>query len=240
MTPLIVSKESKSRSTVLWKDPHSPSWVADVFRLWKETARPYPTSDYTVFKNGSRSIVARWKSSDGPVIIKHYKTPGLRRRVRFAFSKSRCMQNWHMSELCHSLGLAVPKFIFVAEERWVGLPGRSLSIMEYIKGIPLHLWATNESRTATEIREVAVNLAKEIDRLSNAMITHGDCKASNIIVTGDHQPYFVDLDGAIQHRSRSAFRKAYFRDARRFRANWLQDDTGELFSNVFSDHPLHS
>ena len=145
-----------------------------------------------------------------------------------------------MSELFHSLGLAAPKFIFVAEERWVGLPGHSLSIMEYIKGIPLHLWATNESRTATEIREVAVKLAKEIDRLSNAMITHGDCKASNIIVTGDHQPYFVDLDGAIQHRSRSAFRKAYFRDARRFRANWLQDDTGELFSNVFSDHPLHS
>ena len=92
VTPLIVSKESKSRSTVLWKDPHSPSWVADVFRLWKETARPYPTSDYTVFKNGSRSIVARWKSSDGPVIIKHYKTPGLRRRVRFAFSKSRCIE----------------------------------------------------------------------------------------------------------------------------------------------------
>ena len=88
--------------------------------------------------------------------------------------------------------------------------------------------------------EVAVKLAKEIDRLSTAMITHGDCKASNIIVTGDHQPYFVDLDGAIQHRSRSAFRKAYFRDARRFRANWLQNDTGELFSNVFSDHPLHS
>ena len=145
-----------------------------------------------------------------------------------------------MSELCHSLGLAVPKFIFVAEDRWVGLPGRSLSIMEYINGTPLHLWATSESRTSTEIREVAAQLAKEIERLSTAMITHGDCKASNIIVTGDHQPYFVDLDGAIQHRSRSAFRKAYFKDARRFRANWLRDDTGELFSNVFSDHPLQS
>ena len=145
-----------------------------------------------------------------------------------------------MSELCHSLGLAVPKFIFVAEERWVGLPGRSLSIMEYINGTPLHLWATSESRTSTEIRVVAAQLAKEIERLSTAMITHGDCKTSNIIVTSDHQPYFVDLDGAIQHRSRGAFRKAYLRDARRFRANWLEDDTGRLFSNVFSDHPLHS
>ncbi|MGA0409276.1 MAG: lipopolysaccharide kinase InaA family protein, partial [Limisphaerales bacterium] len=117
------------------------------------------------------------------------------------------MQNWRMSELCHSLGLAVPKFIFVAEERWAGLPGRSLSIMEYIEGIPLHLWATSESRTPAEIRVVAAQLAKEIDRLSTAMITHGDCKASNIIVTADQKPYFVDLDGAIQHRSRSAFRK---------------------------------
>ena len=150
------------------------------------------------------------------------------------------MQNWRMSELCHSLGLAVPKFIFVAEERWVGLPGRSLSIMEYIEGIPLHLWATSESRTPAEIRVVAAQLAKEIDRLSTAMITHGDCKASNIIVTADQKPYFVDLDGAIQHRNRSAFRKAYLRDARRFRANWLEDDTGGLFSNVFSDQPLHS
>ena len=145
-----------------------------------------------------------------------------------------------MSELCHSLGVAVPKFIFVSEERWVGLPGRSLSIMDYINGTPLHLWATSESRTSAEIREVAAKLAKEIDRLSTALITHGDCKASNIIVTGDHQPYFVDLDSAIQHRSRGAFRKAYLRDARRFRANWLEDDTGGLFSNVFSDHPLRS
>ena len=75
-----------------------------------------------------------------------------------------------MSELCHSLGLAALNHL-AAEERWVGPPGRSLSIMEYIKGIPLHLWATSESRTATEIRELAVKLAKEIDRLQLRSLT---------------------------------------------------------------------
>jgi tRNA A-37 threonylcarbamoyl transferase component Bud32 len=216
-----------------WKEPAIAASLDKVFNLWKEKAEPYATSDYTVMKEGSRSMVAKWQSHEGLWIIKDYKTPGLRRRARFALSQSRCLQSWNMSRLCHTMGIAAAKIILVAEERLAGLPGRSLAIMEYVQGTPLNQLVANQSLSLTDLRQLASRLAEQVNQLSSSMITHGDFKASNIIVDSNLKPHLIDLDGAILHRSKRNFWKAYRRDGARFRANWSNEDLVCVFAEVF-------
>jgi RIO-like serine/threonine protein kinase len=63
------------------------------------------------------------------------------------------------------------------------------------------------------------------------MISHGDFKAANFIVSGD-KLFVIDLDGMRKHSFRWRFRKAFKRDCERLMKNWT--DLPEL-DKMFCD-----
>jgi serine/threonine-protein kinase RIO1 len=66
---------------------------------------------------------------------------------------------------------------------------------------------------------VAERIVALIERLRASKLSHGDMKATNILITAD-QPTFIDLDAMHKHPNAAAASRALQRDLRRFMQNW--------------------
>ena len=70
--------------------------------------------------------------------------------------------------------------------------------------------------------------------LARHNISHGDMKATNILIDGD-KAVLVDLDALKQHRFSWAFRRAFQKDIARFLRNWDDEPKiQELFKERLS------
>jgi len=72
-------------------------------------------------------------------------------------------------------------------------------------------------------------IAQLLHKLQQQQISHGDLKASNILIA-DKEAMLIDLDAMRQHADTAVFEKAWSWDIKRFMQNW-DDDKGlhELF-----------
>ena len=66
------------------------------------------------------------------------------------------------------------------------------------------------------------------ERMCQGSISHGDMKATNLIVCGERL-LVIDLDALAHHRSKRRFLKQYRRDLQRFMDNW-QGNTWQHFA----------
>jgi len=68
-------------------------------------------------------------------------------------------------------------------------------------------------------------------RLNELNISHGDMKASNIIINND-EPCLMDLDSMRKHRLNYILQRRQQKDRARFLRNWKHDkDAMTLFSD---------
>jgi tRNA A-37 threonylcarbamoyl transferase component Bud32 len=77
-------------------------------------------------------------------------------------------------------------------------------------------------------------------RLYLLQISHGDMKASNIMIV-DEKPLLIDLDSMQQHRFGLIAKHQHARDLRRFMRNWQHDEAlsnafKKVFKVVYADH----
>ena len=63
------------------------------------------------------------------------------------------------------------------------------------------------------------SIVMQIKKMFSAKITHGDMKATNIILHNE-QAVFVDLDSVRLHYKMSKFNQAKSKDIKRFMKNW--------------------
>ena len=74
--------------------------------------------------------------------------------------------------------------------------------------------------------------------LEKCKITHGDCKATNFIIS-DNQVFIIDLDAMREHKSPKTFKKYFRKDLKRWMANWKEfPDTMKLFEEKFQQADL--
>ena len=71
--------------------------------------------------------------------------------------------------------------------------------------------------------------------MSRHRITHGDLKATNILIDEDANPHFIDIDASQIHRSKASYLKARQKDEARFQKNWVDDPNArKIFQTIFS------
>lgn len=85
-------------------------------------------------------------------------------------------------------------FTFI--EQGIKVQGRSLPIlkMEWIEGLPLHVYVENNLREAGKLTRLRNSFRKLICNLRQAKTAHGDLQHGNILVRSD-QLFLVDYDG---------------------------------------------
>lgn len=172
-----------------------------------------------LLKNGNTASVALTTLDDRPVVIKRYNLrPGLRHLLSRAWRPSRAVRAWQNAERLGRFGVATPAGIAAWEERRGWLRGRAFLLTEYVDGMDLAAWVRLHG-----VADMPAWLARDLRLLFEALwclgLSHGDLKASNLIVSGERL-WLLDLDSMRRHRSEVALKRAIARDRRRLLGNW--------------------
>jgi Ser/Thr protein kinase RdoA (MazF antagonist) len=101
-------------------------------------------------------------------------------------------------------------------------------------------WFRDPNVSIEEKRFMVEQIARIIRGMQRHRISHGDLKASNILIADD-KAMVIDLDATRHHKTDFAFRRAWARDIRRFLQNWEDDEElCGLFVKSLKSHGVES
>jgi len=170
-------------------------------------------------KSGATCTVAASEVESLPVVIKRYNLKHWRHALSRVWRPSRAWHSWREAHRLAFYGIATPPPLAVLEERWGPLRGRAFLVTGFCPGLALIDCLQSDCVPDAELARAIPALFEALARLR---ITHGDLKASNLLWhAGALQ--LIDLDAMTQHRSESAFRRAWRRDRMRLLRNWPAD-----------------
>lgn len=179
--------------------------------------------DIQYLKKGDTTTVIRVEYNKNPWVIKRYNRVGWWGKIKRAVTTSRARRCWHYSQKLLQLGIHTPTPIAYVEQRKGPFCLESYGITEFISGQDaLSYFNQNPNQ------QYAQKVMQEIEKMFAAHITHGDMKATNILLA-DNKVYFLDLDAMRQHTNEKSFQRAKQKDIRRFEKNWKTPEIKQLF-----------
>lgn len=185
-----------------------------------------------VLKPGSRSTVTQIEFGGVPYVLKQYKCMVLRRRLRYAVTRTRSMQSWEQGQLMSELGLRVVRPLAILIERRFGIPARSKLLMESVRGESIMKVMAQEGGFS-RLEGALPHLQEYFVKMAECHLIHGDLTGSNVLLDEENRPSFIDLDGSRYIRSASAYRRARVGERRSFMKNWkTRPEVDELFQSV--------
>jgi tRNA A-37 threonylcarbamoyl transferase component Bud32 len=170
-----------------------------------------------LLKRGGSSTVGRIKIDDHDLVVKRYNIKGFWHGLRRCFMATRAAHSWRNAHQLFNLGIATPMPIAFLEKRFGPFRGTAYFINEYVEG-PRAVDFFKGSDLHQKLA-IAREIAEIFEKLRLARISHGDMKATNIII--HQQPVLVDLDAMHVHINRRRFDAAHRKDIRRFFKNWI-------------------
>ena len=177
-----------------------------------------------VLKEDTAASVWRSEYQSIPLLIKRYNTQGVWHAVRRSFRNSRAENCRNMARLFEQAGIHAAENVAIIQEWFGPFKARSWYISEYIRGDMLTRYFDNYtpgSEHRVELEILKANVANLFTLLRRHQLSHGDLKATNILLSDD-QLYLIDLDAACAHKNKNSFQRAHKKDQSRFLKNWLQ------------------
>lgn len=169
-------------------------------------------------KRGNSASVVRVDLDGRPRVIKRYNLKDFGHWLRRCWRPSRAWHSWRNAQRLVLWGLPTPRPVALLENRFGCLRARAWYVSEYVPGEPLGaaLAAADPGRREVLLDRLCALLAD----LKHLNLSHGDLKATNLLVDQDNNLMLLDLDALRRHRRRPAFGRAFARDLARLRANW--------------------
>ena len=192
----------------------------DNFLLKKETIYAL---DGASIRQVSTATVVCYKIDGKQLVIKRYNMKNRFHAFRLSFKKTRADISWHSAHLLLKNRINTPEPVAVKEIRFGPLRNRSFFIYEYIKGKNARQFFLDAK--AEEAKTLAESIINLFYKLKSLKISHGDMKATNIIIHDD-KPFLIDLDSMKWHKRELRFSHAWKKDMKRFMKNW--DKSPEL------------
>lgn len=175
-----------------------------------------PQADW--LKRGNSASVARLTLDGRQVVVKRYNLKDFMHRLRRFWRPSRAWHSWRGAQRLRLWGVSTPRPLALVEERVGCLRGRAFYVSEYVRGEPL---ATALPAADPPSRRLLLqNLCALLNTLARLRLSHGDLKATNLLVDNENKLMLLDLDALRRHRRRDACFRALARDVARLRANW--------------------
>lgn len=176
-------------------------------------------SQCDILKAGSSSTVAKIMLAGRPFIIKRYNLKSIWHQIKRAIQPSRAAKSWRNAQYLQLSNIATAKPVAMLEKRLGPFRRESYFISEYISANHMQSYiAANHS--PEHLTLIAENVQKLFADLATLQISHGDMKATNILVVA-FKPLLLDLDAMRLYRCRHLWEKfAAHRDQQRFMRNW--------------------
>jgi tRNA A-37 threonylcarbamoyl transferase component Bud32 len=173
-------------------------------------------------KNGSTCTIARSQVGDIPVVIKRYNIKNFWHGLNRAFRVSRAAKSWENAHWLMMSGIMTPKPVALVEARLGRLRRHTYFVSEYVPGPDISQYFNATTDKALAAQKIAALFYK----LYLLRISHGDCKASNIIMVND-EPVLIDLDSMRAHAvnwfAEICFEWRHVKDLKRLMKNWKHD-----------------
>lgn len=195
-----------------------------VLRSQYDTLAPLldnPDNGFTAppsLKDGGSSSVTRVVLGDRTLVVKRYNIKSLGHWLRRFWRPSRAWHSWLAAHRLQFLDIATPAPLAMCESRFGPLRRRAWLVTEFCPGQDLlSLFdPAGQELPAPEQRQA---LLKVFSELARQRISHGDCKATNLLW---HQGrvWLIDLDAMQAHSSEAAWRRAWAEDRARLIRNW--------------------
>jgi tRNA A-37 threonylcarbamoyl transferase component Bud32 len=109
--------------------------------------------------------------------------------------------------------------VALLERRRGPVRGVAYFVSECVEGPDCRAYFESPTVPLEEKRRTATKVAALIHALRAARLSHGDLKATNILLSAAG-PVLIDIDALRAHRSAAALERAHARDLARFMRNW--------------------
>ncbi len=187
----------------------------------------------SLLKAGNTATIVRYKIDEIELVVKRYNMKNRFHTLRLAFKKSRADISWRSAHLLIKNQINTPEPVAIKEIRFEPFRNRAFFICEYIKGESARSFFTNVQNAHTDkVKIPAESIINLFYKLKSLMISHGDMKATNIIMQKG-KPFFIDLDSMTWHKTKFMFSHAWKKDINRFMKNWKNTpQTARLFKKL--------
>lgn len=221
-----VARKTWQRFTVCRKSYDTSAMQQALLDLDQRIASP----EATLLKAGNSSTVAKVCIGDRYFVIKRYNFKNTWLAIKRAFKPSRAAICWRRANQLELLGLDTPKPIAMVEKR-IGLLRRvSYFISEYIAAENMQSYFTT-THSPEHFALIAEKVKNLLDDLKAMQITHGDMKATNILLVA-YKPVLLDLDAMRLYACAWLWQRVADRDKQRFMQNWQnRPEILQLFEN---------
>jgi tRNA A-37 threonylcarbamoyl transferase component Bud32 len=184
-------------------------------------------------KRGNTATVALAHFDSRTYVVKRYNIKSLTHRLSRAFRPTRAARSWQSAHLLSFFGIATPRPVALVEQRLGPLRGRAWFVSEYVEGAHLREYLRDETLPFEQRRRATESAVALINRMGRARISHGDFKATNLLVTPQGEIVVTDLDALRRHRTQRGLHRARARDLKRLLANWAdRPDIQALFTGL--------
>lgn len=174
-----------------------------------------------VLKAGNSATVVVTRLAGQDVVIKRYNIKSFWHFLKRCWRPSRAANAWRFGNLLELIDISTPKVLGFIENRQGPLRKTAYLICAL-------------STDAEELNRVFPDalppqrIMEQVERIFSLMarykLSHGDLKASNLLLNADRQVELIDLDAMQEHRISFFERRAQQQDKRRFLRNWSKQE----------------
>lgn len=176
-------------------------------------------------KVGSSATVVQVEIDGRKLVIKRYNIKGFWHFLRRCLQPSRAAISWRNANLLECIGLATPKPLGFIENRIGWLRYTAYFISEYEAAQGLQQVYSNRTPTQQELNQIKYFFSL----MATEKISHGDLKASNLLLNEHGKLSIIDLDAMREHTSHKTFLPAFAKDKKRFLKNWDDSKLKAIF-----------
>lgn len=180
-----------------------------------------PFAAGSTLKDGGTSSVTLVEAEGQPLVIKRYNIKGFAHWLTRFWRPSRAWQSWLAAHRLQFLDIATPEPLAMIESRFGPLRRRAWLVTGYCPGKNLLELFGVDGQTLPDQAQAGA-LLRMVGQLTEARISHGDFKATNLLWHAG-QIWLIDLDSAQTHSSHSGHHQAWMKDRARLIRNWPAD-----------------
>jgi tRNA A-37 threonylcarbamoyl transferase component Bud32 len=174
---------------------------------------------HRLLKKGNTATVALVEVDGQCLVVKRYNIKNTWHALRRCSRPSRAWNSWRNAHRLVVLGIPTPKPIALLEKRWGPFRFQAYFITEYVDGINVYHLLHSESKKEIKHEDLVEQFGNLLQKLANALISHGDFKATNFIFSGG-ELIVTDLDAMYEHRFATQFHRQFRKDCQRLMKNW--------------------
>lgn len=185
-------------------------------------------SNGQILKAGNSATVVQVEYAGKKLVIKRYNIKNWWHFLKRCYRPSRAAASWRNGNLLQLLGIATPKPLGFIENRIGFFRRNAYLVCERSGGQEILTVYKYRPPTEDELTQL-----KDIFKLfKQYRVSHGDLKATNLLIKKKGKIQLIDLDAMQEHGIDKPFQRAIAKDQKRFVDNWAELKLKETFTRL--------